>query len=172
MSGYDISSVKFLLCGAAPLGKDTSMQLEKVFSAKSARVRQGWGMTEATCTVTTFAPDEHDPTHAGVGYLIANMTAKILTDEGKEAEYGEEGEALIRGPNIFRGYHRNEAATKEAWTEDGWLRTGDYVVVQPNGLFIVVDRKKVCFRIPDEGRSLMLLECEHVKDCAVIRVER
>jgi long-subunit acyl-CoA synthetase (AMP-forming) len=152
LSQYDLSSVKFLLCGAAPLGKDTSTALEKVFSANGAHTRQGWGMTEATCSVTIFAPDEFDPTHAGVGYLVPNMQAKILTDEGKEAGYGEEGEALLRGPNIFRGYHRNETATKEAWTEDGWLKTGDYVVVKPNGLFSVVDRKKVISSERDEAR--------------------
>lgn len=143
VSDYDISSVKFLLCGAAPMGADTSTQLENVF-ATGTHTRQGWGMTEATCSVTLFAPDEYDPTHASVGYLVANMQAKIVKDDGTEAGYNEEGEALIRGPNIFKGYYRNEAATKEAWTDDGWLKTGDYVVVKPNGLFSVVDRKKVC----------------------------
>lgn len=177
LSGYDVSSVKFLLCGAAPLGRDTSMQLEKLFSANGARTRQGWGMTEATCSVTLFAPDEFDRTHSGVGYLVANMEAKIVTDEGKEVSYGEEGEAVIRGPNIFKGYHQNEAATKQAWTEDGWLKTGDYVVVQPDGLFSVVDRKKEFIKVkgfqvsPSELES-HLLECDEVKDCAVIRVER
>ncbi|KAF2815566.1 acetyl-CoA synthetase-like protein [Mytilinidion resinicola] len=177
LSGYDLSSVKFLLCGAAPLGKETSTQLENVFSANGARTRQGWGMTEATCSVTLFAPDEYDPTHAGVGYLVPNMQAKIVTDDGNEVGYGEEGEALIRGPNVFRGYHRNEVATKEAWTEDGWLKTGDYVVVQPNGLFSVVDRKKELikvkgFQVAPSELEAHLLECDEVKDCAVIRVER
>lgn len=56
---------------------------------------------------------------------------------------GEKGEALLRGPNVFNGYWRNEQATKEAFA-DGWLRTGDYVVVNEEGLFHIVDRKKVC----------------------------
>ena len=142
LSNYDLSSVKFLLSGAAPLGGDTSEQLEKLF-ANGTRTRQGWGMTEATCSVTLFAPDEFDSTHVGVGYLVPNMQAKIVSDDGKEVGYGEEGEALIRGPNIFKGYYQNEAASREAWTKDGWLKTGDYVVVDPSGLFRVVDRKKV-----------------------------
>lgn len=140
---YDLSSVKFLLCGAAPLGKDTSKQLEGIFQGNDVKSRQGWGMTEATMAITLFAPDEFDPTHAGVGYLVANMQAKIVDDSGKEVGYGEVGEALIRGPNVFMGYYKHSAATKEAWTHDGWLKTGDYVVVQENGLFSVIDRRKV-----------------------------
>jgi 4-coumarate--CoA ligase len=139
---YDISSIKFLLCSAAPLGSDTSKQLEDIFKGNTVRSRQGWGMTEATIAITLFAPDESDPTHSGVGYLVANIQAKIV-DEGKEVGYGEEGEALIRGPNIFKGYYKNPIATEEAWTKDRWPKTGDYVVVQENGLFSVVDRKKV-----------------------------
>lgn len=143
VSQYDISSVQFLLCGAAPLGKETSMQLEKLFQANNAVVRQGWGMSEATCSVALFAPDEHDPEHLGVGYLCANMEAKVVADDGREVGYGEKGEAALRGPNVFQGYFKNPEATRESWTEDGWLKTGDYVVVQSNGLFSVVDRKKV-----------------------------
>ncbi|KAH6668930.1 hypothetical protein B0J14DRAFT_629113 [Halenospora varia] len=174
---YDLSSVKFLLCGAAPLGRDTSLQLEKVFPGKDVRTRQGWGMTEATCSVTLFAPDESDPTHSGVGYLVPNMQAKVVDDNGRAVGYGKEGEALIRGPNIFKGYYHNNTATTDAWTEDGWLKTGDYVVVQPSGLFSVVDRKKELikvkgFQVSPSELEAHLLECDDVKDCAVIRVER
>lgn len=143
VSQYDISSIKFLLCGAAPLGKETSMQLEKLFQANNPVVRQGWGMSEATCSAALFAPDDHDPEHLGVGYLCANMEAKVVADDGREIGYGEKGEAVLRGPSVFQGYFKNPEATSESWTEDGWLKTGDYVVVQPNGLFSVVDRKKV-----------------------------
>jgi 4-coumarate--CoA ligase len=154
LSQYDLSSIKFLLCGAAPLGSDTSTQLEKLFQANNVRVRQGWGMTEATMAVALFAPDEHDPTHAGVGYVVANMEAGIINDDGLEVGYGEEGEAILRGPNTFKGFYKNEAATKGAWTEDGWLKIGDYVVAEPNGLFSVVDRKKGCLH---SSRFMLLI---------------
>ena len=140
---FDLSSVKFVLCGAAPLGKDTSMQLEALFQKGGAKIRQGWGMSEATCSITIFAPDEFDPAHLGVGFLCANMQAKIVDDQGQEVGFDQEGEAVVRGPNVFKGYWGNDAATKEAWTNDGWLKTGDYVVVRSDGLFMVVDRKKV-----------------------------
>lgn len=143
VSKYDLSSVVRLLCGAAPLGRDTSIQLQNIFKKGNATVAQAYGMTEATCSITMFAPDEYDPTHTGVGYLCANMQAKILDDEGKEVELGQVGEAVIRGPNLFKGYWDNLQATKDTWTEDGWLKTGDYVLVKPDGIFSIVDRKKV-----------------------------
>lgn len=143
LSRYDISSVKFLLCGAAPLGPETSAQLESIFSANEARSRQGWGMTEATMAVTLFGPDEFDPSHRSVGYLVPNMQIKIINDDGQEVGYDEEGEALIRGPNIFGGYYKDAAATREAWTKDGWLKTGDIITIKQGGLISIVDRKKV-----------------------------
>lgn len=100
-------------------------------------------MSEATMAVTLFAPDEFDPSHQSVGYIVPNVQIKIINDEGREVGYDEEGEALVQGPNVFKGYYKNPAATKEAWTDDGWLKTGDIVTIQPNGLLSIVDRKKV-----------------------------
>lgn len=130
------------------------MQLEKLFQANNAVVRQGWGMSEATCSAALFAPDGHDPEHLSVGYLCANMEAKVVADDGREVGYGEKGEAVLRGLNVFQGYFKNPEARRESWTEDGWLKTGDYVVVQPNGLVSVVDRKKVgASSAPHPGQS-------------------
>jgi len=143
VSKYDVSSIKYLLCGAAPLAKETSLQLEGVFEKSKATVRQGYGMTEATCSITLFEPGQVDETRAGVGYLCANMQARIVDDDMNDVGYGQVGEALVRGPNVFKGYWHNEGATKDAFTEDGWLKTGDYVEVRPDGLFTIVDRKKV-----------------------------
>lgn len=140
---YDLSSVRLLLCGAAPLRPELSKQLEAVFGNGKVRSRQGWGMTEATMAATLFAPDEFDPSHRGVGYLLPNMEMKIIKGNGQQAGYDEEGEALIRGPNIFKGYHRNPKASQEIWFEDGWLKTGDIVIFDKSGLLTVVDRKKV-----------------------------
>lgn len=99
-------------------------------------------MTEATMAVTLFAPDEFDVSHMGVGYLVPNMEMKILKDDGQLAGYDEEGEALIRGPNIFKGYYRNPGASQETF-ESGWLKTGDIVTMDKSGMLKIVDRKKV-----------------------------
>ncbi|KAI3528710.1 hypothetical protein CSPX01_16024 [Colletotrichum filicis] len=173
---YDVSSVRSMFCGAAPLQPELSKRLEEVFSGGKARSRQGWGMSEATMAVTLFAPDEFDPLHNGVGYILPNMQMKIVDDDGREVACNEEGEALIRGPNVFKGYYKNPSASEEAWTKDGWLKTGDIVSIQESGLLTIVDRKKELikvkgFQVAPAELEGHLLEHEGVKDCAVIRVE-
>ncbi|KAE9583346.1 hypothetical protein CGMCC3_g253 [Colletotrichum fructicola] len=177
LSRYDVSSVTSLVCGAAPLQPDVSKRLEKIFNPNKAHSRQGWGMTEATMAVTLFAPDEFDPSHKGVGYLLPNMRLKVVGHDGRDLGYEEEGEAFIQGPNIFKGYYEDPSATRENLTEDGWLKTGDVVKFQRNGLLTIVDRKKEFIKVggvqvaPAELEG-HLLEHELVKDCAVIRVMR
>ncbi|KAK1543158.1 hypothetical protein CPAR01_03791 [Colletotrichum paranaense] len=173
----DVSSVRSMFCGAAPLQPELSKRLEEVFSGGKARSRQGWGMSEATMAVTLFAPDEFDPLHKGVGYILPNMQMKIVDDDGREVACNEEGEALIRGPNVFKGYYKNPSASEEAWTKDGWLKTGDIVSIQETGLLTIVDRKKELikvkgFQVAPAELEGHLLEHEGVKDCAVIRVTR
>ena len=67
-----------------------------------------------------------------------------MNDEATaEVPQGERGEIWVRGPNIMKGYWRNEKATKETLTADGWLMTGDICYVDKDGYFYIVDRKKV-----------------------------
>ncbi|KAK1688888.1 hypothetical protein BDP55DRAFT_629428 [Colletotrichum godetiae] len=174
---FDVSSVRSMFCGAAPLQPELSKRLEEVFSGGKARSRQGWGMSEATMAVTLFAPDEFDPLHKGVGYILPNMQMKIVGDDGREVGCNEEGEALIRGPNVFKGYYKNPSASEEAWTKDGWLKTGDIVSIQESGLLTILDRKKELikvkgFQVAPAELEGHLLEHEGVRDCAVIRVTR
>ncbi|KXH49581.1 hypothetical protein CNYM01_05895 [Colletotrichum nymphaeae SA-01] len=174
---YSHNAVRSMFCGAAPLQPELSKRLEEVFSGGQARSRQGWGMSEATMAVTLFAPDEFDPLHKGVGYILPNMQMKIVNDDGREVGSNEEGEALIRGPNVFKGYYKNPSASEEAWTKDGWLKTGDIVSIQESGLLTILDRKKELikvkgFQVAPAELEGHLLEHEGVKDCAVIRVER
>ncbi|KAF4946257.1 hypothetical protein FGADI_11334 [Fusarium gaditjirri] len=177
VSQYDLSTVKFLVCGAAPLQADVEKRLEALFSKTGARSRQGWGMSEATMSISLFGPDEFDPSHGSVGYLVANMELQIVDDNGKALGYDEEGEALLRGPNVFKSYYKNPAATKEAFTDDGWVKTGDIVKIDKTGLITIVDRKKELIKVkgyqvaPSELEG-HLLEHEGVLDCAVIRVLR
>ncbi|KAL5589330.1 hypothetical protein FOVSG1_011197 [Fusarium oxysporum f. sp. vasinfectum] len=177
VSKYDLSSVKFLVCGAAPLQADVEKRLEALFSKTGARSRQGWGMSEATMSISIFGPDEFDPSHGSVGYLVANMQLQIIDENGKALGYDEEGEAILRGPNMFKGYYKNPAATKEAFTGDGWVKTGDIVKIDKTGLVTIVDRKKELIKVkgfqvaPSELEG-HLLEHEGVLDCAVIRVLR
>jgi long-subunit acyl-CoA synthetase (AMP-forming) len=67
---------------------------------------------------------------------------RLVDEDGKDVAPGEAGEALMKGPIVTKGYHNNEQVNREAFTEDGWFRTGDILRVQDNNLY-VVDRKKV-----------------------------
>jgi 4-coumarate--CoA ligase len=71
------------------------------------------------------------------------MECLLLDDDGKEVGPGEPGEIFVRGKNVCMGYWKNEEATKESLSEDGWLKTGDVAVVDKEGWFWIVDRKKV-----------------------------
>lgn len=139
-ANYDISTVTDMLCGAAPLSKELQ---NDVSSRYGIRIIQAWGMTEVTCGGTSIPGGVFDNS-GSVGPLLANGEGKLLDDDGKEVGVGEPGEIYIRGPQVCMGYWRNEAATREAISEDGWLKTGDMCVRDERGYFWIVDRKKAC----------------------------
>lgn len=74
--------------------------------------------------------------------LLPNCECKLLGENGDEVSHGMPGEIFVRGPNVCLGYWRNETASKEAISTEGWLKTGDVAVAKDN-LFWIVDRKKV-----------------------------
>lgn len=78
-----------------------------------------------------------------VGKLLPNMECKLLDDDGKEVGVGEPGEIFIRGPNVCLGYWKNQEASDECLSADGWLKTGDVAVIDNERRFWIVDRKKV-----------------------------
>ncbi|KAF2686857.1 4-coumarate-CoA ligase-like protein [Lentithecium fluviatile CBS 122367] len=173
---FDLSSVERVGSGAAPLGREICEELEKLWPDGRVNVKQGWGMTEVTCAVTTYDPSKIDK-KSSVGELLANCQAKIVRDdEGKvEAKPGERGEVLLKGPNVMKGYWGKEQATKEAFTSDGWYKTGDVCYVDEEGHFFIVDRKKELIKVkglqvaPAELEAL-LLDHPDVQDAAVIGV--
>ena len=114
---WDLSSVQTIGCGAAPLGQETIQELASVLG-HHVRVTQGYGMTELTCQTLGGEP-----------------LAKVPR--------GKPGELWIKSPTTMKGYWRNPTAISEIMTGDGWLRTGDICYVDKDGLFYIVDRKKV-----------------------------
>lgn len=142
-SRYDLSSVKEILCGAAPLSKDLEARVSKKFNV---RITQGWGMTETTCAATGVPYYENHRT-GSVGVLMPNTEAKLITEDGKYASVGEGGELYVRGPQIALGYWRNAQATLDTFDPvSGWSKTGDVAVMSKEGWMSITDRKKVLYR--------------------------
>ncbi|CAI7578608.1 unnamed protein product [Penicillium discolor] len=174
VKNYDLSSVESVGCGAAPLGREICEEVERLWPPGKINIKQGWGMTEATCSVTGWVPTEIS-TSASVGELNANCEAKIMFDGSEVIERNCRGELWIRAPNVMKGYWRNEKATKETKTADGWLLTGDIAFVDDDGKIHVVDRMKELIKVkgnqvaPAELEAL-LLEHPAISDVAVIGV--
>ncbi|KAF1815261.1 4-coumarate-CoA ligase [Eremomyces bilateralis CBS 781.70] len=171
---FDLSSVERVGSGAAPLGRDVCSELEKLWPAGKINVKQGWGMTEATCSILGWHPDEISESFS-VGEPNANCAVKIVDENGKEVAQGERGELWCTAPNIMKGYWNKPEATKETLTPDGWLKTGDIAYMDKDGKFFIVDRMKELIKVkglqvaPAELEAL-LLEHPDVADAAVIGV--
>lgn len=124
--------------GAAPMGADLQTKAQKKLGCL---INQTWGLSETTGS-TTGMPWETEDLTGSVSRLLPNMRLRIVDEEGKDVEEGKEGEFLVKGPVVTKGYYGNSQATKEAFTEDGWFKSGD-IGVRREGLFYIVDRKKV-----------------------------
>lgn len=132
------ASVTHSMCGAAPLDFET----QSAFTRKTGvAVNQAFGMTETTVGALGLQGDEAS---GSVGCLWPATKARIRDVEtGKNLGPGERGELLVSGPQVCKGYYGNKDATRETFTEDGYLRTGDIAVVDPRtGEFSIVDRLK------------------------------
>ncbi|KAL7956026.1 hypothetical protein V8C34DRAFT_289992 [Trichoderma compactum] len=176
---YNLDSVRFLFCGAAPLGPEVADAVTKMFP--KWRIGQGYGMTE--CSPAISSTNELDVLSGSSGSLLPGKKAKVIDLEGKEVtEYDTPGELLIQSPAVVLGYLNNAKASAETFVhhEDGrWLRTGDEVVVRKSAQghehIVVVDRIKEL--IKTKGHQVAPAELEahllshpYVSDCAIIPV--
>jgi 4-coumarate--CoA ligase len=164
---YDISSLRNIMVGAAAMSAQLSNELRDRFDLFIAR---GWGMTETTC-VGMLLPDNVRDNEGSSGYLLPSTEAKIVDEEGYEVA-DTPGELWVRGPQTMLGYWNNEKATHETLTVDGWLKTGDIVVVK-NDLWWVVDRKKEIikvngFQVAPAELEAVLLQHKDISDAAVV----
>ncbi|MBE7471136.1 MAG: 4-coumarate--CoA ligase family protein [Anaerolineae bacterium] len=168
---YDLSKLKSILSGAAPLGKDVT---QACATRLNCLVRQGYGLTE-TSPVTHFTPNDPARIKDGsIGPLVAATECRII-DYNTDAELGpnQEGELWIRGPQVMQGYLNRPDATRAVIDPDGWFRTGDIGYADEDGYFYIVDRLKELIKykglqVAPAELEAVLLSHPAVADAAVI----
>jgi acyl-CoA synthetase (AMP-forming)/AMP-acid ligase II len=168
---YDLSSIRSIFSGAAPLGADLA---EACGERVGCSVRQGYGLTETS--PVTHRNLETGVRAGSIGRLIPNTECKIV-DPTNGAELGPNGrgELLIRGPQVMKGYLNNPAATAAAIDPNGWLRTGDIGYADADGYFYIVDRAKELikykgYQVAPAELEAILITHPAVADAAVIPV--
>jgi crotonobetaine/carnitine-CoA ligase len=121
---------------------------------------QGWSMTETVSLGTLHPVDRPTPIQlvTGIGFPTLGQKIRLIKNDGSEADVGEPGEMLYRSPSPFGGYLNDEEATREAFTEDGWFRTGDVACMDDNGYLAFMDRKKEM--IKTRGENVAAAEVE------------
>lgn len=169
---YDLSSLRMLNSGAAPL---THELVEAVYKRLKVPIKQGYGLSETSPTTHTQPWQDWDKTIGSVGLLLPNQTAKYMSPEDTEVPVGETGELWIKGPNIFKGYHNNPEGTKNALTEDGYFKTGDVGYQDKEGNFFITDRIKELikykgFQVPPAELEGLLVSHPKINDAAVVGV--
>ncbi|WP_156309193.1 AMP-dependent synthetase/ligase [Sphingobacterium endophyticum] len=125
-------NIKLIISGGAALQE----RLARVFWAAGIKVLEGYGLTETSPVIAVNSWKEDDVKFGTVGRVLSNLDVKIAQD----------GEILVKGPSVTSGYYKNEEATKEAFTEDGYLHTGDIGELTPDGFLRITDRKKEMFK--------------------------
>ena len=128
-----LRNARWALTGGAPLGADTF----RFFRSFGVNLKQIYGATEASALVCLQGNGEADPNTVG------------RTLPGTQVRIGERGEVQVKGPGVFLGYYKQEDATRDAVTPDGWLKTGDAGLVDPRGHLAIIDRAKDVGKLAD-----------------------
>jgi long-chain acyl-CoA synthetase len=136
---YQLNSIKACISGSAPLMRETKERFEQLTGGK---VFEGYGLSEAP-TATHCNPLNGENRTGSIGLPLPGVEAKIMDlDDGvTELQPGGIGELVVRGPQVFYGYHNMPTETQNT-LRDGWLYTGDIARMDDDGYFYIVDRKK------------------------------
>ncbi|HLE02435.1 MAG TPA: AMP-binding protein, partial [Dehalococcoidia bacterium] len=137
-SSRDLSSLAFLWVGGAALSRDQENKTREALP--QVNIRRAYGIAEVSC-INSGPP--LGAKSESVGPPLPDTTEKVVDlESGEEVGPGETGELLVKGPQIFRGYWQNPEADAEAFTPDGWFRTGDIVRADEEGYIYILDRRK------------------------------
>jgi acyl-CoA synthetase (AMP-forming)/AMP-acid ligase II len=170
---YDLSSLKAVSIGSAPLAPQTLVKMQE--RLPDATVSNSYGMTEAGPAFIVMPKDEVLKRLGSVGKPIGGMELKIVREDDTECAPREVGEILTRMPGRQREYYKDEGATANTWTEDGWLRSGDLGYLDEDGFLYISGRKKDMIirgghNIYPVDIEAVLLEHPDVQEAAVVGV--
>jgi len=165
---FDLSSLRFCICGAAPMAVDLFRRFEEEFRLS---ILEGYGLSEATC-VSSINPVTGKRKIGSIGIPLPQQAMKVLDEHDHERPVGEVGEIAIKGENVMTGYFQDPRSTAEA-LRGGWLHTGDLGYRDEEGYFFIAGRKKEMIIRGGENiypREIEEALCRHPKvaDAAVI----
>ncbi|KAK9120019.1 hypothetical protein Scep_018112 [Stephania cephalantha] len=169
---YNLSSLRTVVYGGAPLGKDMSERFAARFP--HLLLLQVYGFTESGYGLAMMVGPEEAKRHGSVGKLIPNVEAKIVDPAtGLALPPGSQGEMWCRSPGVMKGYVGDEGATATAFDLHGWLKTGDLCVIDDEGFVYIVDRLKELIKykadqVPPAELEHLLLSHPDIVDSAVI----
>jgi long-chain acyl-CoA synthetase len=167
---HDLSSIKYVASGAAPLPLSV---LEKMLEAFSGAVCEGYGLTECTMGATCNPPDRSKIRPGSVGLPVFDTECKVVDPQtGEDLPVGREGEICIRGPQVMKGYW-NKPEETAIDLKDGWLYTGDIGREDEDGFFYITDRKKDLiiykgYNVYPRELEEVLFQHPAVEQCAVV----
>ncbi|WHS61673.1 long-chain-fatty-acid--CoA ligase FadD2 [Pseudomonas sp. G2-4] len=167
----DFSSLKVTNSGGTALVKATAERWKQLTGCSIA---EGYGLTE-TSPVASANPYGGKSRLGTVGLPVPGTLMKVINDDGVEQPFGERGELCIKGPQIMKGYWNKPEATAEVLDSEGWFKSGDIAVIDPDGFVRIVDRKKDMIIVsgfnvyPNEIEDVVMAHPK-VASCAVIGV--
>jgi long-chain acyl-CoA synthetase len=167
----DFSKLKVTNSGGTALVKATA---ERWQAMTGCSVVEGYGLTE-TAPVASTNPYGDKSRLGTVGIPVPGTSFKVIDDDGNEQPLGERGELCIKGPQVMKGYWQREEATAEVLDDEGWFKTGDVAVIDPDGFVRIVDRKKDMIIVsgfnvyPNEIEDVVMAHPK-VASCAAIGV--
>lgn len=169
---YDLSSLKMIFSGAAPLTKEIEEQVIQRFKGEVA-ILQAYGQTESTLGVLHSDPACLKP--GAVGKVVKGSYVKVIDENGKSLGANKVGELCFKGPYVMKGYLNNPDATLQTIDKDGWLHTGDLGYYDEDNVFFIVDRLKElikykAYQVAPAELEGLLISHPKIKDAAVIGI--
>ena len=169
--GRPLPALRFFISGGAPCPAALAARVR----AAGYRFREGYGLTECGPNCFALSDEEAARKPGSVGRPVPFLEMRLEAADGREAEPGEAGELLLRGPQLFAGYLRDPGRTAEALAPGGWLRTGDLARRDADGVYTVCGRRKEMYIsggenvFPGEVEAA-LADCPGVAEAVVVGV--